>query len=229
MPLLRLLGIVLVVLATPVQAQQEQPRLRIEATGDVAVVPDMAAVSVGVETRAVTAEAALRQSSERMKRIFSLLQERGIALRDIQTTQFDLRPEWRDQTQSYDKPLVIVGFSVTNTVTVRIRTLKTLGPVLDHLTKAGANRIQSVRFLLAQPGPRYDEARKRAVKEAIRRAGLIAGAAGHKLGPILLIEEMNGASAPPLRAGAVQAMAAVPLAQGEMRLSVRVAVEFALD
>jgi uncharacterized protein len=221
--------IVFLLFSLPVFAQESPAVLTMRGAGHVAVPPDTASVSVGVEVKAPTADRALRLNSARMAEILSLLQDRGVKKNDIQTSQFALHPQWSDQSSSYNKPLVITGFVVTNVVDVRVRDLDRLGVVLDSLTKAGANRIQAVRFAITDPGPHLDQARNLAVAEARRKAVLVAKAAGVTLGRILSIDETGGAAPRPnMRAAAAFASDAVPIAEGELTLSAEVTIRFAI-
>jgi len=224
----RLLFSLILVLATPVSAQDGLRVLTMSATGQVAVAPDMATVSVGVEVEAPTADRALRLNSARMKEVLALLGERGIADKDLQTVQFDVHPQWNNQKTSYDQPLEITGFIATNVVQVRIRQLDLLGPVLDALTKSGANRIQGVRFSVTNPGPYLDQARAAAVHEAIRKAGIYADAAGVTLGAILSIAEDSQTNAPMFRTAAAMADA-VPIAEGEVTITASATLRFAFE
>ncbi len=220
--------LVFFLISGPVFAEEPQGVLVSKGVGQVAVAPDVAMISVGVEVQAPTADRALRLNSARMKEVLALLDERGIAPKDIQTTQFSLHPQWQDKKSSYDQPLAIAGFVVTNVVNVRIVNLGMLGAVLDSLTKAGANRIQSVRFLVSEPQPHLDEARQLAIIEARRKALMMAEAAGVTLGPILSIEEAGSGPDPVFRAEAAFVSAAAPIAEGELALSAEVTIRFAI-
>lgn len=222
----RLILIVLFLFSGPVVAQQETGVITMRGTGHVAVKPDMATFTVGVEVQAPTADRALRLNSVRMKEVFALLEDRGIAARDIQTSQFSVHPQWNNQT-SLNRPLEITGFVATNTVQVRIRDLALLGSVLDSLTKSGANRIQGVRFTVANPAPHLDEARKKALTEASRKAKLFADAAGVSLGVVLSIQEGGATPSPVYRMEAAMSGGA-PIAEGEQTLSADVTIRYAI-
>lgn len=211
----------------PAGAQEAAAVLTVRAEASVPASPDMAFISVGVEVNAATAGGALSLNSTRMAKVLALLKSRGIAAKDIQTSQFSLRPVWNNRPTSYDKPLKINGFQVTNEVQVRLKNLALLGPVLDALIKSGANRIQGVRFGVSNPGPFLDKARIKAVIKATHKARIYARAAGLSLGPVLSISEagqprvMGG---PTLRALA----SAVPVAEGEIAMRAEITMRFSL-
>ena len=86
----------------------------------------------------------------------------------------------------------IVGYTVSNSVTVTVRDLAQLGPVLDAVVSSGVNQMNGLSFSIAEPEPLRNEARKMAVAEARTRAELYAQAAGVSLGRILSISEAGG-------------------------------------
>jgi len=221
-----LLGLIL--MAGPLMAGQGGSVLTVRGTGVVRVRPDMATVSVGVDVRAPTAAKALHQNTLRMSAVMALLDQKGIAKADIQTRQFSLNPIWDNKGRAYDKPLDIVGFSVSNVVQVRVRALALLGPILDALTKSGANRIQSVQFGITNPTPFLDQARALAVKEAIRKAGLFAAAAGRRVGDIVTLTESGADMRPPLALETRALAEAVPVAEGELTLQASVTLRVGL-
>ena len=73
----------------------DQPHLSMSGTGDVNAKPDMATITVGVVTEADSASAALDQNNARMEKLFDNLKERGIAEKDLQTTNFSVSPKYQ--------------------------------------------------------------------------------------------------------------------------------------
>lgn len=203
--------------------------LTVSGSGYVAVAPDMATISVGVEVEAPTADRALKLNNARMQAVMKTLTEAGIAKKDVQTSQFSVHPQWTSRaSSSQQQPPKISGFVATNIVSVKVKELNRLGQVLDALTKSGANRIQGVQFAVNDPKPHKDEARKRAVHEAMRKADLYASAAGGTLGAILSLNE-GGASQPVFRMEARAMADSVPIAEGELVIQADVTMQFALD
>lgn len=217
------------VLAAPTALRAEPPVPTITVTGEgrVDAAPDMATVTLGVTTQARTASEALSSNSANLTTVLDNLRAAGIEARDIQTTGLSLNPSWQyDQSGGNGR---ITGYVASNGVTVRVRALDRLGAVLDAAVKDGANTLNGIEFGLAEPGPAMDEARKRAVEEARRRAELLTAAAGVKLGRIVTISE-GGGYAPPMpmyRAEAASA-APVPVAAGEITTSASVTVVWEL-
>ncbi len=204
--------------------------LTIRGEGEVSARPDIVTISVGVETGAPTADQAMRLNAARMREILDLLRARGVGPGDIQTAQFSLQPIWENRAKPYDKPLSITGFNAVNTVRVTLRRMDMLGTVLDGLSQSGANRIRNMRFDIADARALRDEARRRAVRDAMRKARLYARAAGRRLGPILSLSEPGAG-----RDGAIglamsaRASGAPPIAEGRIALRAAVIMRFALQ
>jgi len=195
--------------------------------GAVSVVPDLAIISVGVEVQAPTADRAMRLNSARMKDVFAALRLAGVAKSDMQTDQLSLYPQRENLVRNQTSAQKITGFSASNQIEVTVRDLPRLGAVLDALTKAGANRIQGIRFALANPVPALDRARVQAVGDAQRKAALYAKAAGLTLGAILSIDEA-GSNQGQISLRQSVMSAAVPIAEGELSFSASVTIRFNL-
>jgi uncharacterized protein len=186
--------------------------------GEVRMAPDMAVVTVGVLSSANTAREALDANTKSMEAIFASLKAAGIESKDTQTSNFMVNPRY-DYGQNNGQPPKMVGYDVSNNVTVTVRKLDGLGAVLDSVVTSGSNQINGVAFQVSKPEAATDEARKLAVASALAKAKLYTEAAGVGLGPIITISEGGGYQPPPpvfARAKMVEgASADVPIAQGE--------------
>lgn len=210
---------------------QDKPRERtitITASGEVAAEPDLAVISTGVVSEAETARAALMTNSTAMRKVIDGLKTAGIAARDIRTSQLSIEPRYTSSTSG--RASSIQGFRVTNRVTVTLRDMTKLGETLDQVSSLGANQMGGIQFMVSKAETLTDEARGQAMQNAIRRAQLYAKAAGADLGPVVTITEEVHAFRP--YAGGVartaSAAPAIPIEQGEQKLTVNVNVTWAL-
>jgi uncharacterized protein YggE len=212
--------------------------LSLSAEGRVARAPDLAVFTAGVTSQGKTAAEALSANSADMNRVIAALKKAGIADKDIQTSNLNLNPIYAPQRTMPDGQVVpaqpqIVGYQVSNQVTVRQRDLKGFGRVLDTLVAAGANQINGPSFELDQPDAATDEARTIAVKKARARAELYASAAGLRVVRIVSISESGGYAPQPMMVNARMAMdsfggAPTPVAAGEVSMNVSVSMTFEL-
>ncbi len=207
---------------------QSTPTISVSGEGRLATSPDMATISLGVTTVGDTAAAAMAMNSEELAKVMANLTTAGIEAKDIQTTGLMLNPNW-----TYDSSGTtgtINGYTAMNMVNVRVRALNGLGDVLDAAVKDGANTLNGLTFGIANPQPVNDEARKLAVADAVRKAGLLAEAAGVKLGAVMSITEQTGYTdpSPMFRAEAAPTASGVPVAGGEVAMTVTVNMTWAL-
>jgi uncharacterized protein YggE len=220
--------LVLLFLALPMGVQaQDAPRLVVEGRGEVAVVPDMATVTVTVLREAEAAEAAMSAASEAASAVLGRIEAAGVDARDVQTGQVDLQPVW-DHSDRQDRPRV-TGYAARNVLTVRVRDLGALGGLLDAVVSDGANMLDGLSFGLNEPRPVEDEARRAAFADAMAKATLYAEAAGMTLGPILSLSEGDAMPrpGPTMMMEAAQARS-VPIAPGEVTQTITVTLEVEL-
>ena len=211
--------------------------LTVSAEGRSERKPDLALFTAGVTSSGKTAGEALTANSADMARVIAALKRAGIADRDIQTSNLSLNPVYAQQrprpdgTMEPEQPLII-GYQVSNTVSVRQRKLGEFGQVIDTLVSAGANQVNGPSFQIDNPDEALDEARTEAVAKARSRASLYARAAGLKVLRILSISESGGYAPQPMmmntRAMASDAGGAPPVAAGEVSLNTSVTVQFEL-
>jgi uncharacterized protein YggE len=174
-----------------------------------------------------------------MTSVHSVLKERGVATKDIQTTSISIQPRYSQPPQPRPGQAVqefvprIVGYDVVNAVQITARDINNLGAILDAVVQTGANRIDGIGFRISEPAKLQSVARKNAMADAKAKAELLAGEARVVVGaPVSITETVGFAPPQPMyrgRAMAMEAMAApVPVAGGEQELSVNVSVVYEL-
>jgi uncharacterized protein YggE len=213
------------------QAQQPttQPQARVIVVGEgsVHVAPDYAQIRGGVTTKGKTVKEATDANSKVMAAVTAALLNSGIAQADIQTAQFSIQPVYAPpQPQNEPK---LVGYSVSNQITVTVRTLGKVSEVLDRMVDAGVTDVGNVAFLHSDPAKALDQAREAAVADARRKAELYAHASGFTLGRVVWLTEDTGAMPPvpmPMFRAQASMAAPVPIAPGEDTLRVQITVGF---
>ncbi len=222
----RSVGFLWVIVAV-VPTSAAEPSITVTGSGKVSAKPDMAQVQLGVTTQAPTAAKALEDNDAAMEKLFAGLAEKGIDRKDVQTSSFRVGPVYtlgpqRQQTNE------VTGYEVSNVVTVKVRKLDTLGEVLEEAVSEGANRVQGVSFTVAEPEPLLDQARRKAVADARRKAELYAKEAGVSVGRVLQIQE-GPVHVPRPQVHAVAARAAaVPVAEREREFAASVTVTYSI-
>ena len=207
-------------------------RLDINASGEVTRVPDLAVISAGVVSRSATASAALQDTADKMTRVIAALKRAGVQDRDIQTSNVSLNPEYRyPENQSPQ----LVGYTASNSVTVRFHDIRNSGKILDALVAQGANQISGPSMTVEKPEAALDVARAKAVAIGRARAELYARSLGLRVVRIVSVNESGGYYAPPPPAPPAVAMMArgerdyTPVQPGEQKLQVNLAMTFELQ
>jgi uncharacterized protein YggE len=167
-----------------VQAQVPQPQIATAIPGTITVVgegkvtlePDIARITIGVETVTSTVKDASEQNRAAVESVLAALAEQGIAEEDMQTSGFSIYAE-----------------RVSNNVMVTIRDLENVGTILDAAIEAGANNIYGVEFALDDPGVAESDARAAAVEDAKAKAAELAELTGLPLGAVVSVSEVVGA------------------------------------
>ncbi len=216
--------------STPAGCNSSQPRLTVQGTGQADGTPDVLTAVFGFSSTAASATAALNQDNAEVNQALLALSSNGVAPSDVQTTGLTLAPQYvypnGVQTRN--------GFAATNTVTATLRDAATAGDAIDAVVNAAgdAATINSLNFSFANPAQVEDQARSRAVHQAVAHAGAMAEAAGRRLGPVCSLTDNTQPSllAPYGSAGFASAsgQAAVPLAPGSQTETDQVTMVYAL-
>jgi Uncharacterized conserved protein, COG2968 len=207
----------------PAVARAAERSITVTGEATVSVAPDNANIRLGVTSQGKNAREASETNARQMTNVLAAIKEAGVADRDVQTSRLSLQPQYE---QGKAGPARLLGFQVTNQITIRIREIDKFPGILDRAIAAGANEMSGIEFVVSEQSKLLDQARDDAVSDARRKAELYAKAAGVKLGPVTSITEEGSSPPRPV----VQAMraSAVPVAPGEQLLRAAVSLTFEL-
>ncbi len=211
-------------------AHAEERRISVDATGVVQAEPDMATITLGVTNEDKQASNAMQATSDAVAQILKRLDDMGVEARDVQTRDLSLSPVWSGRNVSNNDRPEISGFVASNRVLVRVRDLTQLGTIMDAVIRDGANDFGGLSFGVQDPSPLRAQARAKAVAEATAKAEQLAQAANVTLGPVQQISEQAGGIRPvaQMRAMDMAEAGSVPVAGGEVSVSVNVTMEFGI-
>ena len=207
----------------------ENPAISVRAMGRAESKPDLMTVSMGVEVNAETANDALDQSSILATALINTFKEQGVDEKDLKTSDLSIWPNW-DRDGKH-----IVGYHVSNTLTVKLRDLDHAGAVIDVAAGSvgDAVRMNGVSFSIDDTTAALAKARADAVKKAADQAQQLAAAAGVELGRLRSVDETGGTTTPPVtysaemyRAQATDQSIAVPIEEGTQELTVEVVLVY---
>ena len=154
--------------------------------GKVKAEPDTAKVDIGLITEGKDSIAVQNENSDKMNAVIKFLSgEQKIAGEDIKTNNYSLSPKY-----DYIKgKSILVGYVLSQTLTVTVRDLNKIGKILDGSVEKGANQINSVSLFVDKPEQLKDKAREEAVKQAQDKAAAISKIAGLRLGRLVGFSE----------------------------------------
>ncbi len=214
-------------------AQQDipnQPRtINVTGSGQVTLAPDIAYVSVGVQTMSENVGDALQQNNQSAQAITASLTELGIEPKDIQTSSFNIYPQ---QQYGPNGEITSTSYNVNNSVYVTVRDLQVLGSLLDVVVRSGANSINGISFDVADKTAAMTEARRLAVESARVQAEELASAAGLGLGELYSMSAYTTGSPVPLyegRGGMAMDASQVPLSAGQLIIRVEVSASYLIQ
>lgn len=171
------------VISPDVNITQETPQrdtLTVSGTGEVKLAPDMATVSIVINTTEEQAEDAQRKNAELTEAVLASIRANGVQDADIQTEDIHLSEEY-----DYEKsPAKLMGYSMRNTLSVTVRDIATIGSVITDAINAGATGTYNLAFTVSDSSGAYRDALTAAVVEARGKANAIAAALCVELAPI---------------------------------------------
>lgn len=215
--------------------------VRVHGEGEASAPPDIARTHVGVDVRALSAEQANSEATQRMAAVVAALKQLGVADKDLKTGNYSVsfepeqpapppQPAAGAQPKAAELPATPRGYyHVVNSVEVTLRDLKQAGRALQVASEAGANSVWGVTFELEDDNALISEARAHAVADAKRAADELAKLSGVKLGEIVSLSEDEAPAG--YGGGPVYAMrsasAEVPIEQGQVTVHYGVQVVYA--
>jgi uncharacterized protein YggE len=169
----------------------------VQGDGKAVGVPDIAGFSFEVITEGGTDVATLQsQNADKTNKAIDFVTKQGVDKKDIATSQYNIQPRYETPNCVYGSgkvcpPASIVGYTVQQSVHVKIRNFKLISPLLSGVVISGANSVSNIQFAIDDSAAIENTARAEAIKKAQNKAESVANVAGFKLGRLLEISENN--------------------------------------
>ncbi len=231
-----LIAVVALAVSAGARAQSAPPApdtVSVTGTGRVRVAPDRFSFNVSVQTTSPTVEEAVNENNTKVAAVIAALKSAGAKAEEIQTSNFSIYPQQDYSQQQQGKLPRVVGYQVSNSITVTKKEVADAGRLLQVAVAAGVNQTSGLSFSVSDSARGRDEGLRAAFAEARAKASLLAQAAGRTLGPALTINELGSMTPQPPRPMGVRAMAAVvaepvPVESGTEELMFTVSVVFGM-
>lgn len=166
--------------------QQNVNQITVSGEGKVYAKPDIALVTLGVETKGDTTQNVITKNTEKMNAVIEVIKASGVEEKDIQTTTYNLAPSY-NWTEAAGR--IFQGYELQQRLEVKIRDFTKVGDILQKATVAGANLTGDLQFTIEDPQQFKEEARAKAIAQAKTNAQNLASVSGVKLGKLVNIYE----------------------------------------
>jgi uncharacterized protein YggE len=172
--------VMLALLALPARAAETAVRvIEVSGYGEVRATPDVAHLSLQVETHAPTAEECSSKNAALAQKVVQQLKNKLAGKGNVLTGDYSLTPQYTEPAPRQKQ--AIIGYIAQNTITVETTELALLGSLIDGAIAAGANRINYLNFALRDDIKPREQAIANASKDAQAQAQALAASLGVKL------------------------------------------------
>lgn len=181
-----LTGIVVVAILRDRLVNQPPWQVSVTGQGKISYQPDTANVTLGVQVDKIkSASDALNQMNDKMTKIMAALEQVGVATEDIQTQNYSLYPQY-DYKDGVSIPS---GYSANQQLVIKVKQINSdkakLPKIISQAESAGANQVVGVAFDVSNLDELKQQARLKAMADARAKSGVLAKAAGVKLGEVV--------------------------------------------
>lgn len=179
--------------------------ISVSGDADVYAAPDIANVSFTVREEDKKVSVAQTKVSTKVAAALAAIRKLGVDDKDIKTENYSSYPkyEWRDAVKSIcpigincPPPTpgrqVVVGFEVSQQVSVKIRNIDTVNTVVEALASADVTEMQGPNFAIDKEDDLKADARKQAIEKARAKAEVLARDLGVSLVRIVSFSENDG-------------------------------------
>jgi uncharacterized protein YggE len=177
----------------------------VTGSGKATAIPDIAEFNFEVITQGGMDISSLQtKNTDAANKVINFVKSEGVADKDIKTQYYNVDPRYETYSCRSITPLVsssgssvaescppssIVGYTVTQSVDVKIRDFSKIGDIMGGVVTNGANQVGSLSFTIDDITKVQADARAEAIAKAKVQAEEVAAAGGFKLGRLLNIQE----------------------------------------
>ena len=171
--------------------------------GKITTVPDIATFDFQVITEGDRDVTTLQtKNTNDTNKVIAFIKDQGVDEKDIKTQYYNVNPRYtsyRCVTPMFSNdgvakadvcpPPSIVGYTVSQSVSVKIRDFSKIGDIMGGVVTNGANQVGSLSFTVDDSDQAHDQARAEAIAKATTNAESIAKEGKFKVGRLLGIQE----------------------------------------
>jgi len=224
----------------------------VSGDGKATAIPDIAEFSFQVITQGGKDVGSLQtKNTEATNKVIAFIKLEGVSDKDIKTEYYNIDPRYEtyncrttpiinasgNSVAESCPPPSIVGYTVTQSINVKMHDFSKIGNIMSGIVVNGANQVGTLSFTIDDQTKIQAEARAEAIAKAKTKAEEVARAGGFKVGRLLNIQE--GYTAPyysyktlGMGGGSVTELAMAPspsIQPGSQEVSVNVTMQYEIQ
>ncbi len=187
--------------------------ISVDGTGDAYAVPDVATFSFTVSDTEKAVADAQTKATDKVNAALKVVRASGVADKDIQTQYYSINPQYQYQNAvcpmastadsavsssgmmipTYCPPgkQTLTGYTVSESITVKLRDLAKAGALLTALGSAGVSDLNGPSFAVDDPNAVEDQARTKAIADARSKANELSKELGVRLVRVVNFADNN--------------------------------------
>ncbi len=180
---------------------QQVASITVSGKGEVTAISDIATISVNLSKDGATAKEAQNLLNEQITKTVDYLKKQKIEDKDIKSEYGGLNPKYSYEGVACftypcpQKDPKIVGYTATQSITVKVREVDNANEVRTGLATLGLTNISGPTFSIDNQDALNDQARSKAIDDAREKAQVLAKQLGVRLGDVMNFSE-NGSGYP---------------------------------
>ncbi len=206
-----------------------QKMVTVNGQGSITVKPDIAYITIGVETKNDDAQIAQKENAEKMTAVMEAMKKAGVKDDEMKTQSYNIYQtrDWKNGVET--APYYVVN----NSLKITTEDIDGLGKLIDAAATSGANNINSIQFGLKDDSALYNQALALAMDNAGGKAKAIFNAMSVKMTTPSKVTEtsfggelLRNAGSMDFAAEAMMKSVSTPIQSGELTVTARVSVEY---
>jgi uncharacterized protein len=162
----------------------------VSGTAEIRVAPDEVNLRLGVESREVKLDEAVKKNETATAAVLKFLKDSRIDAKDVQTDYVQIEPHYHHDRR---EPQVVPDYYIVRrNLGIRLRTVAEFDGVLAGVLKNGANHVMGIDFRTTALRKHRDAARQQAIRAAKEKAVALAQELDAKIGKPQSIHEQTG-------------------------------------
>ena len=168
--------------------------IAVSADGKTTASPDVAEISFSVLSVGKNPDTLSSSNNDKMAAVLQFVKAQKIDDKDIKTVDYNLSPNY--QYDENTQRNYITGYTLTQTVLVKVHDLSKVATVVGGLAPLGVNQIGNINFTFDDPEKFLAMARTDAFTKAVTKAKDMASQAGVSLGRVINVSEYGNTPRP---------------------------------